>query len=460
MKKISVIIPCYNAEKYLQSCMESLEKQTIGLDCLELIFVNDASTDATLQVLDGFQKKHPASVVIIDNKENLHQGGARNLGLARATADYIAFMDDDDIMENSMLEKLYDKAEEKHCDLVVGYAKKGSLKEWFATKMGRTGLEDRFLEITNENERAVFLQMDINRAIWNKLYRRVLIIEHKIDFLEHMIYDDIYFSGLIKRYARSIYILEEYLYYHVVHEKAASVSIENWEHKIGYFDANLALIELLKERNLYKSHEVYYENDFIVDYITVVSNFIKIYGRIPYEVLKRMIQETVRLFPLYYKNAIINAYLKRDPSPERSACKLLFVDFDTISLSEGDRIEGVLIGDPSEEYSFSENLKNLTGLLRLLTAYLLNNEMAQFNEAMKELSELIGVIFPIIISSYTKPKLQDVAGDALYWSEQLGKIVSVLEEEDRFKIIDVLYYETRENLINYERMITERGIVI
>lgn len=460
MKKISVIIPCYNAEKYLQPCLESLEKQTIGLDCLELIFVNDALTDATLQILDEFQKKHPASVVIIDNKENLHQGGARNLGLARATADYIAFMDDDDIMENSVLEKLYNKAEEKHCDLVVSYAKKGSLEERTATEMGRTGREDRFLEITNEKERGIFLQMDINRAIWNKLYRRALIMEHKIDFLEHMIYDDLYFSGLIKRYVRSIYILEEYLYYHVVHEKAASVSTENWEHKIGYFDSNLALIKLLKERNLYKNHEVYYENDFIVEYITVVSNFIKIYGRIPYAILKRMIQETVHLFPLYYKNEIINAYLKKGPSPERSACKLLFVDFDTIVLSEGDRIEDILIGDPSKEYSFSENLKNLIGLLRLLTVHLLNNEMARFNGAMQELSELLGVIFPLIISSYTKPQLQDVAADALYWSEQLGKIVGVLEEEDRFKIIDVLYYETRENLMNYQRMITERGIVI
>ncbi len=460
MKKISVIIPCYNAEKYLHSCMESLEKQTMGLDCLELIFVNDASTDATLQVLHGFQKKHPASVVIIDNKENLHQGGARNLGLARATADYIAFMDDDDIMEDSMLEKLYDKAEEKHCDVVVGYARKGSLEEWFSTKMGKTGHEDRFFEITNENERAAFLKMDVNRAIWNKLYRRVLIIEHKIDFLEHMIYDDIYFSGLIKRYARSIYILEEYIYYHVVHEKAASVSTEIWEHKIGYFDANLALIKLLKERNLYKNHEIYYENEFIMEYITVVSIFIKIYGRIPYAVLKRIIQETVRQFPQYYKNAIVNAFLKKGSSFERIACKLLFIDFDAISLSEGERIEGVLIGDPSKEYSFSENLKNLTGLLRLLTVDLLNNEMEQFNESMKELSELLGNVLPLIISSYAKPELKDVSRDVLYWSEQLGKIVSVLEEEDRFKMIDILYYETRENLINYERLIEERGVVI
>lgn len=460
MKKICVIIPCYNAEKCLQSCLKSLEAQTIGLNCLELIFVNDASTDATLQVLEGFQKKHPASVVIIDSKENLHQGGARNLGLARATADYIAFMDDDDIMEDSMLEKLYDKAEEKHCDIVVSYAQKGSLEEWPLIRMGRTGREDRFFEITNEKERAVFLKMDINRAIWNKLYRRVLIADHKIDFLEHMIYDDIYFSGLVKRYARSIYILEEYLYYHVVHKEAASISTEIWEHKIGYFDANLALVKRLREQKLYQAHESYYEHEFIMEYITVVSSFIKIYGRIPYAVLKRIVQETVRLFPQYSRNAVVNAFLKKGSSFERIACKLLFIDFDAISLSAGDRIEGILIGDPSREYSFSENLKNLIGLLRLLTEYLLNNEMRQFNETMKELSELLSFVFPLIISSYAKPELKDVAGDVLYWSEQLGKIVCVLEEEDRFQIIDILYYETRENLINYQRLIEERGIVI
>lgn len=113
-----------------------------------------------------------------------------------------------------------------------------------------------------------------------------------------------------------------------------------------------------------------------------------------------------------------------------------------------------------EDSSFLINLQKLIDLLRVLTEYLLNNKMTLFNESVKELSDLLGAVFPVLISSFTKPGFQDVAGDTLYWSEQLGKIVSVLKEEDQFKKIDTLYYETRENLVKYQRMITERGIII
>ena len=95
MKKISVIIPCYNSVKWLPKCFMSLVEQSIGIDNLELIFVNDASTDdgQTWDMLKEMEKAYPESIIIIDLPYNRRQGGARNEGLKYASGEYIAFVD-------------------------------------------------------------------------------------------------------------------------------------------------------------------------------------------------------------------------------------------------------------------------------------------------------------------------------------------------------------------------------
>ena len=83
MKKVSVIIPCFNATKYLPKCFMSLVQQTIGIDQIELIFVDDASTDedATWNMLQEFERAYPESIMILKLEENMRQGGARNVAL-------------------------------------------------------------------------------------------------------------------------------------------------------------------------------------------------------------------------------------------------------------------------------------------------------------------------------------------------------------------------------------------
>lgn len=81
MKKVSVIIPCYNAEEYLSACLESLLRQTIGLDNLDIICVDDASTDQTGRLLDAIAQQYPDSIRVFHLPQNCRQGGARNVGL-------------------------------------------------------------------------------------------------------------------------------------------------------------------------------------------------------------------------------------------------------------------------------------------------------------------------------------------------------------------------------------------
>ena len=87
MKKVSVIIPCFNATKYLPKCFMSLVQQTIGISQIELIFVDDASTDdgSTWNMLQEFERAYPESIMILKLEENMRQGGARNIALQYAT---------------------------------------------------------------------------------------------------------------------------------------------------------------------------------------------------------------------------------------------------------------------------------------------------------------------------------------------------------------------------------------
>lgn len=120
MKKVSVIVPCHNAAKWLPQCFLSLVQQSIGIDGLELIFVDDASDDegATWALLEEFERVYPESIMIIHLEENLRQGGARNVALGYATGEYLAFVDADDFVEKDFLEKVYRRAVESDADIV------------------------------------------------------------------------------------------------------------------------------------------------------------------------------------------------------------------------------------------------------------------------------------------------------------------------------------------------------
>ena len=101
---ISIIIPCFNTAEYLPQCMASLEKQTIGFEKLQFIFVDDASTDEgkTWRCICEFEQRHPKEVVAIQLEKNMSQGGAKNVGISYAEAAYIGFVDSDDWIEPEM----------------------------------------------------------------------------------------------------------------------------------------------------------------------------------------------------------------------------------------------------------------------------------------------------------------------------------------------------------------------
>ena len=112
---VSVLIPVYNVEKYLSRCLDSLINQT--LTDIEIICVNDGSTDGSLKILKQYQEKDNR-IVIVD-KKNGGLPSARNAGLDRARGQYVGFVDSDDYVEPSMFETLYKTAKKKNSEVVI-----------------------------------------------------------------------------------------------------------------------------------------------------------------------------------------------------------------------------------------------------------------------------------------------------------------------------------------------------
>ena len=115
MPKVSIIVPVYNVEKYIEKCLESLVNQT--LEDIEIIVVNDGTKDNSKEKILQYIEKYPQKIVYLE-KENGGLSDARNYGLPVAKGEYIAFLDSDDYIEKNMYEEMYKKAKEENSDMV------------------------------------------------------------------------------------------------------------------------------------------------------------------------------------------------------------------------------------------------------------------------------------------------------------------------------------------------------
>ena len=118
--KVSIVTACYNSYETLYRCWESLKNQTYGIENLECIFVDDASTDEgkTLSILYEIEKEAPDNVIVIASDNNMGPGGALNLGISYATGLYLQILDSDDELSEDAIEKLHSIAVEYNTDII------------------------------------------------------------------------------------------------------------------------------------------------------------------------------------------------------------------------------------------------------------------------------------------------------------------------------------------------------
>lgn len=236
---ISIIIPVYNAEKYLSKCLDSVKNQTY--QDIEIILVNDGSTDQSRLICEEYSKKDNRFIVI--NKENGGVSSARNSGLKVATGKYIGFVDPDDWIEKNMYERLYNLIIENSADIsMCGYIKEyvdGSIL--YNTKKSdiiRLNQKQALNSILNEE--------GFKGYLWNKLFSASLIKKDpKIIFDEeiHFCEDLLFCCKSILKSTNIVFDPTPY-YHYIIHKRNASQSQFSIK-KLTALDALGKIINLL-----------------------------------------------------------------------------------------------------------------------------------------------------------------------------------------------------------------------
>ena len=312
MKEISLIVPCYNAVKYIDYFMEAVEVQTIGIGRLEVIFVDDASTDTSFMKLCEWEQKYPESIMVIHCEKNGKQGAARNIGMEYASAEFLAFADIDDVMEPCMYEKMLHAAQQNECDLVVCRSKKAYPYETTKESSNIMNENDWTIVIDSQERRLDFIQMDFNIAVWNKLYKRNMLAENQIYFPEGLIYEDLFFTSLVKHYVNKAYIMEEKLYTHLMWDESTTANFNEWRKKLDWLSVEELKIIELKKRGIFDKFREHYESQYVINYLDLLKYLIFYYGFISTELVQYLQLRVLKFFPEFMQFNIISRILERD----------------------------------------------------------------------------------------------------------------------------------------------------
>lgn len=185
--KLSIILPCYNVEKYITECLDSLYVQDIQEAEYELICVNDCSPDATRDIIIEYQKTHD-NLVLIDHKVNKKQGGARNTGLQAAKGEYIWFVDPDDYIESNILRTLLSEIKTNDLDILFFNYEKFELKQ----KLIETPKVEFPIGVHTGN--VIFVESnfwDVTSLSWLRICRKKILVENKIYFYSDFFMEDV-----------------------------------------------------------------------------------------------------------------------------------------------------------------------------------------------------------------------------------------------------------------------------
>lgn len=236
MPKVSVIVPIYNVEKYLEKCINSLLSQT--LEDIQIILVNDGSKDNSGNIAKEYEQNNKDRVIYVE-KENGGLSDARNYGLKYATGDFIAFLDSDDYIEKNAYEEMYNKAIEENadyveCDFIWEFPNKIRVDKQYPYK--------------NKKEMLSFVRV----VAWNKLIKRQLITDNNLEFPKGLRYEDVEFTyKLIPFVNKFAYVNKPFIHY--VQREGSIANVQN-ERTAEIFTVLDNVIEFYKKNNIYEKY--------------------------------------------------------------------------------------------------------------------------------------------------------------------------------------------------------------
>ena len=243
--KVTVIVPVYNVEKYIDKCLDSLVKQT--LKEIEIIVVNDGSLDNSQKIIDRYVKKYPDKVKSFI-KENGGQGSARNLGIKKARGEYISFVDSDDWLDLNALEEMYNCAKKKKSDIVI------------------CDMVDHYKNYTIYHNCTKYNSVfQVTPSACNKIFRKEIIKNFK--FLSKLWYEDFDFTTKVLFNTDKISNISKG-FYHCNCGHESTMNNNNSKKNLDIIVIIDDIIKYLKENNKYDENIVSY---LIFDHVLITT---------------------------------------------------------------------------------------------------------------------------------------------------------------------------------------------
>lgn len=303
MIKISVIVPVYNCEKYIKKCLDSLVNQT--LKDIEIIIINDYSTDNTHEIINEYLKKYK-KIKYINNDKNIGQGESRNKGIAIAKGTYISFVDGDDYIDVPMLEKLYNKAIENDFDIVC--------TDGLIETDGKNNIEKKNILNHFEPHKNYIIN---NSGPVGKIIKLDLIKNNNFYFPKLRAYEDIAVVPLWGIYSKKISFINESMYYYLIHDGSTMKQIEYNDKLTHIYEAldNLFCKLNSKQKIEYKS-----ELEWIYIQHLLHAASLRFYKFSKYDEIKKIIIIIKDKFPNWNKNK----YYKKQGLKYKIVCNLIY----------------------------------------------------------------------------------------------------------------------------------------
>lgn len=300
-KLVSVIIPVYNAEKYLKKCLNSIFNQSYKK--IEVICINDGSSDGSLDILDEYIKIYEEKM-IVKTIENSGQANARNIGINIAKGEFVMFVDSDDYIDKFMIENLVRKQSENNADMVVCNIDRifeGDFKNNIKKFNYDTSLN--LCELTTIDEHPEIICF-LTAAPYAKLIKRSFINDNNISFIKGYIYEDLVFTQNILSHSPSIEICKESYYKYMVRQNTTMTSKKS--NVVDMFYAYDTLFDYYKNNKLETKFKE--ELDFLCYYHVLIGTSYRMWNSKQYSLFSSIMQ--CRRFIKKYNCKKHNKYLK------------------------------------------------------------------------------------------------------------------------------------------------------
>ncbi|MCL1989899.1 MAG: glycosyltransferase [Defluviitaleaceae bacterium] len=247
---VSVVLPCYNSAPQLEKCLDSILNQTLRE--IELICIDDGSTDDTLAILNNHAAKDDRITVL--TQENQYAGVARNKGLAVSKGKYVFFMDSDDYLEPTAMEKVYAKSELHQADICLFGA--GTLDLTTGKLDYAYPLKDAVLKKLpfSRQDHGKYMMTICHMAAWNKLYNKAFIINSGLDFQPLQRSNDVFFCQTTIIEAKRITAVDAWLYTRTINSGTSLVETMD-ENPYPFYEASQKIKAYFVEKGLYKHYK-------------------------------------------------------------------------------------------------------------------------------------------------------------------------------------------------------------